>query len=122
MARQRGAEPPAEPQPAPEPAPAEPASQPAEPTAAAVQLRSAAEAEQRAKDAAAAPAETGPTFTVRPAAAPAEAKKKPTARQGELSIMQQIARRMKRLPSDAARARVAGWFAEEYAAKGGEPS
>jgi len=54
---------------------------------------------------------------------PAEPKKKKAGpRGGELSIMQQIARRMNRLPSDAARARVAGWFAEEFVAKGGESS
>jgi hypothetical protein len=65
-----------------------------------------------------------PGAAAAPAAAPAEAppRKKPTPRQSELSIMQQIARRMKRLPSDQARARVAGWFAEEYAAKGGDGS
>jgi hypothetical protein len=60
---------------------------------------------------------------VEAAAQAAKAPKKPSARASELGIMQQIARRMKKLPSDAARARVAGWFAEEFGAeKGGEPS
>lgn len=61
----------------------------------------------------------------RAAAAQADAKKKKKpegSRASELSIMQQIARRMKRLASDAARDRVYGWYTEEFRPKGGEPS
>lgn len=66
-------------------------------------------------------AAAAPAPAVAPAGAP-PAPKKPSARASELGIMQQIARRMKKLPSDAARARVAGWFAEEFGEKGGGDS
>lgn len=79
-----------------------------------------AEADTANLTTATAAAEAPATFTTGVAAAtaatPAEAPKKKGDRASELSIMKQIDNRMKRLPSDAARRRVAGWFTEAYPA------